>query len=167
MATRLQVISELAAQAMEQLTRSVDSWRSFLNSAAWLYKYPFHEQVLIYAQRPDAKACAPIELWNSRFKRWVNRGARGIALIDDSGQKPALRYVFDVSDTNTRYDIPFRLWQAKPEYEIQIIEELENQFGETGTDGSDLTTTVLGISHTGRSPAAGQDQRAEQISDPT
>ena len=146
MATRLQVISELAAQAMEQLTRSVDSWRSFLNSAAWLYKYPFHEQVLIYAQRPDAKACAPIELWNSRFKRWVNRGARGIALIDDSGQKPALRYVFDVSDTNTRYDIPFRLWQAKPEYEIQIIEELENQFGETGTDGSDLTTTVLGIS---------------------
>ena len=146
MATRLQVISELAAQAMEQLTRSVDSWRSFLNSAAWLYKYPFHEQVLIYAQRPDAKACAPIELWNSRFKRWVNRGARGIALIDDSGQKPALRYVFDVSDTNTRYDIPFRLWQTKPEYEIQIIEELENQFGETGTDGSDLTTTVLGIS---------------------
>ena len=146
MATRLQVISELAAQAMEQLTRSVDSCRSFLNSAAWLYKYPFHEQVLIYAQRPDAKACAPIELWNSRFKRWVNRGARGIALIDDSGQKPALRYVFDVSDTNTRYDIPFRLWQAKPEYEIQIIEELENQFGETGTDGSDLTTTVLGIS---------------------
>lgn len=146
MATRLQVISELAAQAMEQLTRSVDSWRSFLNSAAWLYKYPFHEQVLTYAQRPDAKACAPIELWNSRFKRWVNRGARGIALIDDSGQKPALRYVFDVSDTNTRYDIPFRLWQTKPEYEIQIIEELENQFGETGTDGSDLTTTVLGIS---------------------
>lgn len=145
MATKLQVMSELAAQATEQLTQSVDSWKSFLDSAAWLYKYPFHEQVLIYAQRPDAKACAPIELWNSRFKRWINRGAKGIALIDDSGQMPALRYVFDVSDTNTRYDIPFQLWQIKPKYEAQIIEELQNHFGETGTEDIELSTAVLGI----------------------
>ena len=145
MATKLQVMSELAAQATERLTQSVDSWKSFLDSAAWLYKYPFHEQVLIYAQRPDAKACAPIELWNSRFKRWINRGAKGIALIDDSGQMPALRYVFDVSDTNTRYDIPFQLWQIKPKYEAQIIEELQNHFGETGTEDIELSTAVLGI----------------------
>ena len=145
MATKLQVMSELAAQATEQLTQSVDNWKSFLNSAAWLYKYQFHEQVLIYAQRPDAKACAPIELWNSRFKRWVNRGAKGIALIDDSVQKPALRYVFDVSDTNTRYDIPFQLWQTKPIYEAQIIEELQNHFGETGTKDIALSAAVLGI----------------------
>ena len=145
MATKLQVMSELAAQATEQLTQSVDNWKSFLDSAAWLYKYPFHEQVLIYAQRRDAKACAPIELWNSKFKRWVNRGAKGIALIDDSGQKPALRYVFDVSDTNTRYDIPFQLWQTKPIYEAQIIEELQNHFGETGTKDIALSAAVLGI----------------------
>ena len=146
MATKLQNISELARQTTERLTQSVDNWKRFLDSAAWLYKYPFHEQVLIHAQRPDAKACAPIELWNSKFRRWVNRGAKGIALIDDSGQKPALRYVFDVSDTNTRYNIPFRLWQTRPEYEAQIIEELENHFGETGTDNADLAAIVLGIS---------------------
>lgn len=145
MATKLQAVSELAAQATERLTQSVDSWKSFLDSAAWLYKYPFHEQVLIYAQRPDAKVCAPIELWNSRFKRWINRGAKGIALIDDSGKMPALRYVFDVSDTNTRYDIPFQLWQIKPKYEAQIIEKLQNHFGETGTEDIELSTAVLGI----------------------
>ena len=145
MATKLQVMSELAAQATERLTQSVDNWKSFLDSAAWLYKYPFHEQVLIYAQRPDAKVCAPIELWNSRFKRWINRGAKGIALIDDSGKMPALRYVFDVSDTNTRYDIPFQLWQIKPKYEAQIIEKLQNHFGETGTEDIELSTALLGI----------------------
>ena len=146
MATKLQNISELARQTTERLTQSVDNWKRFLDSAAWLYKYPFHEQVLIHAQRPDATACALIELWNSKFRRWVNRGAKGIALIDDSGQKPALRYVFDVSDTNTRYNIPFRLWQTRPEYEAQIIEELENHFGETGTDNAELAAIVLGIS---------------------
>ena len=146
MATKLQMMSELAAQTTEQLTQSKENWTSFLDSAAWLYKYPFHEQVLIHAQRPDATACAPIELWNDAFKRWVNKGAKGIALIDDSGQKPALRYVFDISDTNTRYNIPFRLWQTKPEYEAQIIEELQNHFGDTGVEDADLASTVLGIS---------------------
>ena len=146
MATKLHIMPELARQTTERLTQSIDNWKRFLDSAAWLYKYPFHEQVLIHAQRPDATACALIELWNSKFRRWVNRGAKGIALIDDSGQKPALRYVFDVSDTNTRYNIPFRLWQTRPEYEAQIIEELENHFGETGTDNAELAAIVLGIS---------------------
>ena len=146
MATKLQNISELARQTTERLTQSVDNWKRFLDSAAWLYKYPFHEQVLIHAQRPDAKACAPIELWNSKFRRWVNRGAKGIALIDDSGHKPALRYVFDVSDTNTRYNIPFRLWQTKSQYTAQIIEELQNHFGDTGAENTNMAATVLGIS---------------------
>lgn len=146
MATKLQNISELARQTTERLTQSVDNWKRFLDSAAWLYKYPFHEQVLIHAQRPDAKACAPIELWNSRFRRWVNRGAKGIAIIDDSGHKPALRYVFDVSDTNTRYNIPFRLWQTKSQYTAQIIEELQNHFGDTGVENANMAATVLGIS---------------------
>ncbi len=146
MATKLHIMSELAAQTTQQLTQSVDSWKSFLNSAAWLYKYPFHEQVLIHAQRPDATACAPMQLWNNRFGRWVNKGAKGIAVIDDSGHKPALRYVFDVSDTNTRYNIPFRLWQTKSQYTAQIIEELQNHFGDAGVENADIAATVLGIS---------------------
>ena len=145
MATKLQMMSELAAQTTQQLAQSVDSWKSFLNSAAWLYKYPFHEQVLIHAQRPDATACAPIELWNGTFRRWVNKGAKGIAIIDDSGQKPTLRYVFDVSDTNTRYNVPFSLWQTRPEYEAQIVEELQNHFGNIGVEDTDFSSAVLGI----------------------
>ena len=145
MATKLQMMSELAALTTEQLTQSKENWTSFLDSAAWLYKYPFHEQVLIHAQRPDATACAPIELWNNAFKRWVNKGAKGIAIIDDSGQKPALRYVFDISDTNTRYNIPFRLWQTNPEYEAQIVEELQNHFGDIGVEDADFSSAVLGI----------------------
>ena len=145
MATKLQMMSELAAQTTQQLAQSVDSWKSFLNSAAWLYKYPFHEQVLIHAQRPDATACAPIELWNNTFRRWVNKGAKGIAIIDDSGQKPTLRYVFDVSDTNTRYNVPFSLWQTRPEYEAQIVEELQNHFGNIGVEDTDFSPVVLGI----------------------
>ena len=145
MATKLQMMSELAAQTTQQLAQSVDSWKSFLNSAAWLYKYPFHEQVLIHAQRPDATACAPIELWNGTFRRWVNKGSKGIAIIDDSGQRPTLRYVFDVSDTNTRYNIPFSLWQTRPEYEAQIVEELQNHFGDIGVEDADFSSAMLGI----------------------
>lgn len=145
MATKLQMMSELAALTTEQLTQSKENWTSFLDSAAWLYKYPFHEQVLIHAQRPDATACAPIELWNNTFRRWVNKGAKGIAIIDDSGQKPTLRYVFDVSDTNTRYNVPFSLWQTRPEYEAQIVEELQNHFGDIGVEDADFSSAVLGI----------------------
>ena len=130
MATKLQRMSELSIQTTNGLTHSIDTWLRFLDSAAWLYKYPFPEQVLIHAQRPDAKACASMELWNNTFKRWVTKGAKGITLIDDSGEKPKLRYVFDVSDTNSRYRIPFSLWQQKEQDEDQIIEELSNHFGE-------------------------------------
>lgn len=145
MATKLHIMSELAAQTTQQLAQSVDNWKSFLNSAAWLYKYPFHEQVLIHAQRPDATACAPMQLWNSRFGRWVNKDAKGIAVIDDSGDKPRLKYLFDVSDTNARHNAPFRLWQIKPEYEVQVIKELQNAFGETGSGSESLSDTILGM----------------------
>ena len=145
MATKLHIMSELAAQTTQQLTQSVDNWKSFLNSAAWLYKYPFHEQVLIHAQRPDATACAPMQLWNSRFGRLVNKDAKGIAVIDDSGDKPRLKYLFDVSDTNARHNAPFRLWQIKPKYEVQVIKELQNAFGETGSGSESLSDTILGM----------------------
>lgn len=144
MATKLHIMSELAVQTTQQLAQSVDSWKSFLNSAAWLYKYPFHEQVLIHAQRPDATACAPMQLWNNRFGRWVNKDAKGIAVIDDSGDKPRLKYLFDVSDTNARHNAPFRLWQIKPKYEVQVIKELQNAFGETGSGSESLSDTILG-----------------------
>lgn len=130
MPTKLQVMSALAADKTGKITRSISNWQSFLDSAAWLYKYPFHDQVLIHAQRPDARACAPIELWNDTFRRWVNRGAKGIALIDDSSSKPRLKYVFDVSDTNSRHNIPFRLWEMQERHEEQVLEELINRFGE-------------------------------------
>lgn len=131
MATKLQKVSALSHDTMNRLTHSIDEWLRFLDSAAWLYKYPWHEQVMIYAQRPDATACAPIELWNSpQFKRWVNKGAKGIALIDDSGDWTRLRYVFDVSDTHTRSNIPFALWQLHEKDEERVLEELANRFGE-------------------------------------
>ena len=104
MATKLQLITELSERTARSLTRSHANWTSFLKTAAWSYKYPFQDQLLIYAQRPDATACAPIEVWNGKLGRWVNKGAKGIALIDDSGSRLRLRHVFDVSDTNSRYE---------------------------------------------------------------
>ena len=116
MASKFERISAMSAETIEHLTETPEAWMRFLKSAARNYKYSFADQVLISAQRPDATACAPIELWNSVFKRWVNKGAKGIALIDDSGGEQHLRHVFDISDTNSRYNTPFALWQAKPEY---------------------------------------------------
>ena len=149
MATKLQKVSALSHDTMNRLTHSTDEWLRFLDSAAWLYKYPWHEQVMIYAQRPDATACAPIELWNSpQFKRWVNKGAKGIALIDDSGDRTRLRYVFDVSDTHTRSKIPFALWQLHEKDEERVLEELVNRFGEIDEyDGLPFSDQLNGIIH--------------------
>ncbi len=148
MVTKLQTVSELTTQTMHRLTNSVSEWMSFLDSAAWLYKYPWHEQIMIYAQRPDATACASIDLWNSAFHRWINKGAKGIPIIDDSGAKPVLRYVFDVSDTNTRYNIPFRLWEAREAHGPQILEELQNSFGEISEyEGLHFSDQLMGIIH--------------------
>ena len=143
MATKLERISRLALETSRSITTSPQQWEAFLDSAAWLYKYPFRDQVLIHAQKPEATACAEIGLWNERLHRWVNRGAKGIALIDTSEEKPHLRYVFDVSDTNSRENIPFVLWQAKPEMYPRIAEELQNSFGELG-DTTDPISVLFG-----------------------
>lgn len=143
MGTKLERISRLAHDATLSVTSSPDHWKAFLDSAAWLYKYPFRDQVLIHAQKPEATACAEIGMWNDRLYRWVNRGAKGIALIDTSGEKPHLRYVFDVSDTNSRQNVPLTLWQPTPEMHARISEELENSFGDLG-GMTDLTSTVFG-----------------------
>ena len=130
MATKQQRISDLVEQTINQVMDSTHKWADFLHSAARLYKYPFEEQILIYAQRPDAIACASIEFWNKHMRRWVNRGAKGIALIDDSTGRMTLRHVFDVSDTHSLEHTPFQLWQMKKPYQEQVIEELSHQFGD-------------------------------------
>lgn len=139
MATKLQRISELMEQTVNQVTANPHAWADFLRTASHLYKYPFEEQILIYAQRPDAAACASIEFWNKHMRRWVNRGAKGIALIDDNSGRMTLRHVFDVSDTHSLEHTPFRLWQMKKVYQEQVIEELSHHFGDT-----DETTTGFG-----------------------
>ncbi len=131
MATKQQRIFELIEQTVNRITDNPRAWADFLKTAARLYKYPFEEQILIYAQRPDAAACASIEFWNKHMRRWVNRGAKGIALIDDSSGRMTLRHVFDVSDTHSLEHAPFQLWQMKKVYQVQVIEELSHQFGDT------------------------------------
>ena len=112
MASILQQYRQLADITALQITGSYQSWTDFLTTAARLYKYPYHEQLMIYAQRPEATACADYELWNKRMGRYVRRGAKGIALIDHSGDAPKLKYVFDVADTRTteRSRSPY-LWE--------------------------------------------------------
>ena len=130
MATKLQLITELSLRTARSVTRNHANWTSFLKTAAWSYKYPFQDQLLIYAQRPNATACAPIEVWNAKLGRWVNKDAKGIALIDDSGSRLRLRHVFDVNDTNSRYNRPVPLWEMRDGYAETVTESLENTFGE-------------------------------------
>ena len=102
----------------------------FLITASNNYKYSFNDQVLIYAQRPEAKACADIDTWNRNVGRWVNRGSKGIALINYDKGYTSLKYVFDVADTNSKYGKSFRLWSIPKLYENDVIESLENKYGE-------------------------------------
>lgn len=146
MATKLQLITELSERTANNVVRSPVNWTSFLKTAAWNYKYPFQDQLLIYAQRPDATACAPIELWNERFGRWVNRGAKGIALIDDSGSRLSLRHVFDVSDTNSRQTRPINLWTMRDRYTEAVTETLENTFGELA-DKSHMPAALISAAY--------------------
>ena len=129
MASVLQQYHQLADRMATQITGSYQSWTDFLTTAARLYKYPYHEQLMIYAQRPEATACADYELWNKRMGRYVRRGAKGIALIDHSGDTPKLKYVFDVADTRTteRSRSPY-LWEFRPEHEQLVSHALEQQY---------------------------------------
>ena len=99
---KLQYYAELAEQTARQLTDSLENWTTFLDTAARLYKYPYHEQLMIYAQRPDATACADYDTWNKTMRRYIRRGTKGIALLDQDGDTPKLKYVYDLADTGTR-----------------------------------------------------------------
>ena len=133
MPNRIQTLAALSRETGQRIVSSPEEWQAFLRAAARLYKYPFEEQLLIYAQRPDATACAKIEQWNkSIYRRWVKPGAKGIALIDTTGAYPRLKYVFDAADKReTPYSRPLQLWQFRAEYAEQVSEELQNHFGET------------------------------------
>ena len=137
MTRKANAISTLARETMARIVGSPAEWESFLRSAARMYKYAFPEQVLIYAQRPNATACATLEQWNRcRYRRWVKPGAVGIALLEDTGPQLGLKYVFDLSDTRqTPYSQPFSTWAYRPEYEEAVLESLENHFGEVEGTG--------------------------------
>ena len=124
---------QMAEKVTTQLTGSWQEWAGFLTTAARLYKYPFHEQMMIYAQRPDATACAEYDLWNNKMGRYVRRGSKGIALIDDSGDRPRLRYVFDISDTGTREHsrTPW-LWKMEEPYLEPVSAMLERTYEVSG-----------------------------------
>ena len=140
MATKLQFVSELADQTAHTVTRDVDGWKRYLTTASRLYKYPFDEQLLIYAQRPDATACASMELWNNTMRRWVKPRSKGIAIIrKDRRGKPGLEYVYDYGDTR-----PVRgarepyLWQMRKEHHPAVLAALRKRYGpDTGGDIGD------------------------------
>ena len=121
------IISDLDSE-LRTITQNDQQWLSFLQTAANNYKYSFTDQVLIYAQKPDATACADMAFWNQRMQRWITKNAKGIALVDTSSTHPRLHYVFDLSDTNARSGNIVRLWQAEPQYHPALIEALEHRF---------------------------------------
>ena len=130
--SKIEYITELSQSTAHELSRNAEHWRDFLITASSLYKYEFPDQLLIHAQRPDATACAELNIWNRRMNRYVNRGAKGIALIDDSSNAPRLRYVFDISDTRpSRYGTsrtPYR-WEVTEENTEHILSMLHNRYG--------------------------------------
>ena len=129
MPSKLQFYSEFAERTARQITGSYRSWTAFLATAARLYKYPYNEQLMIYAQRPNATACAEYDFWKDRMGRYVQRGSTGIALIDTSGYKPRLRYVFDVADTAPRDAArSFTLWEMCAEHEAAVSAMLTEQY---------------------------------------
>ena len=136
MPSKVQLYAQMADRTAEQITGSYQKWTAFLTTAARLYKYPYNEQLMIFAQRPEATACAEYDLWNKQMRRYVRRGSKGIALVDTSSDQPKLRYVFDVSDTsggeNSRH--PY-LWEYRQEYREVVSAALEQRFDISGENG--------------------------------
>ena len=136
MPSKLQTYMQMADEAQRQITGSYRGWTGFLTTAARLYKYPYAEQIMIHAQRPDATACAEYDFWNEKMGRYVRRGSKGIALIDSSGERPRLRYVFDVSDTGGREFPKSRyLWEYREEHADAVSAMLESRYGVDGKGG--------------------------------
>ena len=143
---KLQDIRSLAEVTAEDISRSPRDWMGYLDTAARLYRYPFSDTLLIHAQRPSATACAELEQWNEKMHRWVNRGAKGIALIDDRGSFSKLRYVFDIQDTHmVRGGKTPYLWRLEEGHYKEMLAHLEDAYGLVGDDAANLQSALLAI----------------------
>lgn len=138
---------KLYKDTIKSVTQNEDNWLDFLKSAAWNFKYDFDDQILIYAQRPNARACAEMKIWNEKVHRWVNKGADKILVQSKDEDSPyPYKFVFDVSDTHNYKNTPYKLWELKPEYENEVIESLENKFGEVGNN-EDIAQVLSAIAN--------------------
>ena len=147
MASKFQFITELYHSTLAELTGDYESWTGFLRSACYNYKCPFDEQVLIYAQRPNATAVLELEKWNRQFGRWVNTGATGIAVIDETYGKGRLKHYFDITDTHTTpVSRPVPIWTMEPAYTERVIETLEATFGTLAEKEDTLPDAILSAS---------------------
>lgn len=146
MPSKLENVVNLYSETLSDISRSSENWTSFLLSASANYKYGFQDQVLIFVQRPDATACADIETWNKKVKRWVNKGAKGIALLNEENGRTTLRHVFDVSDTHNYYGTKLNLWKVENKYKEEIIESLEAGFG-TLENKTSLAEAIISASY--------------------
>lgn len=127
MPSKYQYIHELWLEQSQHIVSSPTHWMSFLKTASWTFKYRFEDQILIYAQKPEAKACADYDTWNDKMNRWIKKNSKGIALLNNSGH--GLRYVFDISDTRSPTNRPLKLWEIKEENYQEVIEMIENKYG--------------------------------------
>ena len=128
MANKLKMITQMYESTLFDIAKTPENWIKFLDSATWNFGYNFSDKICIYAQRPDAVACASMDDWNKKAKRWINSNAKGIALIKEKNGIVGLEHVFDVSDTHQYNRKEYQLWEVKPEYHNEIIENLEERF---------------------------------------
>ena len=143
MAAKYQLITELYRRTEISVAKNPQTWQNFLAAACRNYKCRFDEQLLIFAQRPDAVAVAQLETWNKQFRRWVNKDSKGIAVFDPKGRRNTLKYYFDVSDTHEGYygSRPVPIWQMETRYEQPVMERLSDRFGEL--EGTDLASALM------------------------
>ena len=139
---RITETRKLYKETLYEITKTEENWLSFLDSSSWNFKYDFADQILIYAQRPDATACADIATWNNKVRRWVNKNANGIFIFDnDENSKYPFKLVFDVSDTHNYKGTPYKLWSVEEKYKQDIIETLDTTFG-AESENSELSTSI-------------------------
>ena len=143
MANKVQIYAKLAENTAKRLTSSLEDWTGFLDTVGRLYRYNYHEQLMIYAQRPDATACAEYDLWNNKMNRYIHRGSKGIALLDPTGDTLKLRYVFDVSDTGARESSRYPyLWEMQEYHKEPILEMLKYKFDSRDNNLADAFNNI-------------------------
>lgn len=141
MPSKYQYVHELWLEQSQYIVSSSTQWMSFLKTASWTYKYRFEDQILIYSQKPNARACADFDTWNSKMNRWIKKNSKGIALLNENGH--GLRYVFDISDTRSPTNRPLRLWEIQEEDYPEFIEMIDNKYGPFQYPSNDLGEIII------------------------